>query len=135
MGKFSKIAVTVMTVLLVGGAVPTTASAAYWHKGTPKVLRGHWKSKSFNYNGNKAHNGWIVGKKTITSASESMPVQVWKNLKYKKAGKGTYKFKGTCYQGVTKVSNPHIKMVKKNNHLKFKISWSSSYSYLGWYHK
>lgn len=42
MNKMGKITAT-MTALLVGGTVSTTASAATWHKGTPKALRGTWK--------------------------------------------------------------------------------------------
>ncbi|WP_260240629.1 hypothetical protein [Levilactobacillus brevis] len=35
MRKIAKLAMMAMTVLLVGGTVSTTASAATWHKGTP----------------------------------------------------------------------------------------------------
>lgn len=98
MNKVVKMAVTAMTVLLMGGTVSTTASAATWHKGTPKTLRGNWKGKTFTYNGVKVRGVWVVGKKTIRSESPTMPGQTWKNLRYHKVGKGVYKVKGTCYQ-------------------------------------
>jgi len=134
-GKFSKIAVSAMTVLLVGGAVPTTASAATWHKGTPRALRGNWK-RSYNDCGSKVTINFRIKSKSMSVSRPDWAVESWSNLKYQKVGASTYKIKGTYRNGsMLTEKNSHMKLVKKSGKVTYKNSWSSSYSYLGWFHK
>ncbi|WP_057878191.1 hypothetical protein [Levilactobacillus paucivorans] len=134
MGKFSKIAVTAVTVLLVGGAVPTTASAASWHKGTPKALRGSWK-RSYKQNGAKQTIHFKVTAKSIAEYRTGWASTNLTNVKYQKVSAGTYKLKGTYHNGNLTKKNSHMKIKKSHGKVTYKFSWSSSYSYLGWYHK
>lgn len=135
MNKMGKITVATMTALLVGGTVSTTASAATWHKGTPKALRGTWK-RSYNDRGNKVTIQLAIASKSINIDRPGWAAESWSNLKYQKVGAGTYKIKGTYRNGgsLTK-KNSHMKLMKKNGKVTYKNSWSSSYSYLGWFHK
>lgn len=135
MNKTGKIAVTAMTALLVGGSISTTASAATWHKGTPKALRGTWK-RSYNDRGTKVTIRVDIASKSINIGRPGWAAEKWSNLKYQKVGAGTYKVKGTFRNGgsLTK-KNSHMKLMKKNGKVTYKNSWSSSYSYLGWFHK
>ncbi|AYM01487.1 hypothetical protein [Levilactobacillus yiduensis] len=135
MGKFSKAAVTAMTVFLVGGTVSTTASAATWHKGTPKALRGNWK-RSYNDRGSKVTIHFRIKSKSMNIGRPGWAAESWSSLKYQKVGAGTYKIKGTYRNGGTLTKkNSHMKLVKKSGKVTYKNSWSSSYSYLGWFHK
>ncbi|MCI1554363.1 MAG: hypothetical protein LKH74_10625 [Levilactobacillus sp.] len=135
MGKFSKVAMTAMLVLLVGGAVPTTASAATWHKGTPKALRGNWK-RSYNDRGSKVTIHFRIKSKSMDISRPGWAVESWSNLKYRKVGAGTYKIKGTYRNGgMLAQKNSHMKVKKSHSKVTYKNSWSKSYSYLGWFHK
>lgn len=134
MGKFSKIAVTAMTVLLVGSAVPTTASAASWHKGTPKALRGSWK-RSYSQNGTKGTIRFKVTAKAISQSQTGWANTSLTNIKYRKVGAGTYKLKGTYHNGNLTQKNSHMKVKKSHGKVTYKFFWSGSYAYLGWYHK
>lgn len=135
MSKIRKITVAVMTTLLVAGAVPTTANAATWHKGTPKALRGNWK-RSYNDRGTKVTIHFDIKSKSMSIDRPGWASENWSNLKYQKVGSGTYKLKGTYRDGgmLTK-KNSHMKLVKKSGKITYKNSWSSSYAYLGWFHK
>jgi len=135
MNKVGKIVVTAVTALLVGGTISTTANAATWHKGTPKALRGTWK-RSYNDRGTKTTIRVAIKSKSINIGRPGWATENWSNLKYQRVGAGTYKIKGTYRNGgfLTK-KNSHMKLMKKNGKVTYKNSWSSSYSYLGWFHK
>ncbi|PTM21232.1 hypothetical protein DA798_11360 [Lactobacillus sp. PFC-70] len=135
MNKTMKVFITSMTVLLVGGTVPATASAATWHKGTPRGLRGSWK-RSYNDRGNKVTMHFKIKAKSINLSRPGWANEKWINLKYKKVGSGTYKIKGTYRNGgsLTK-KNSHMKLMKRHGKITYKNSWSGSYAYLGWFHK
>lgn len=135
MNKVVKMTVTAMTVLLMGGTVSTTASAATWHKGMPKGLRGTWK-RSYNDRGTKVTMRVDISSKSFSMGRPGWAATNWTNLKYQKVGAGTYKVKGTYHNGgsFTK-KNSHMKLMKKHGKMTYKNSWSSSYQYLGWFHK
>lgn len=103
-----------------------TASAATWHKGTPKAIRGHYKR------GNEMF--------TITSKEYQYGRPDWaatwmSSTKYKKSGNAYYII-GTYHNGGSLTEkNSQMKITTKKNHVGFKFSWSSSFHYLGWFHK
>lgn len=68
MNKIGKIAVTTMTALLVGGAVPTAASASV----VPKAMRGTW----YAYNGSGSYFKTKYGKHSKMYISTS-PTNGW----------------------------------------------------------
>ena len=93
MRKIAKLAMTAMTVLLVGGTVSTTASAATWHKGTPKALRGKYQGKRTSSVQGFGPAYTLTAKKFDISES-NMPDQLVTHLKYKKIGTHLYRLKG-----------------------------------------
>ncbi|QCZ42402.1 hypothetical protein [Levilactobacillus brevis] len=134
MNKIMKITMTGITVLTLGGMTTATASAAAWHKGTPKALRSNWK-RSYYDHGTKVTINFNIKSNRMSIARPGWALENWSNLKYQKAGSGTYKIKGTYHNGMLIKKNSHMKLVKKAGKVTYKNSWSSSYSYLGWFHK
>jgi len=75
---------------------PTTAHAAKWHQGTPKVLRGTWERMETVGKGKDAFKAPEVAKITkskFTAYFIADPYMLGK-LKYQKTGKHVYVFKG-----------------------------------------
>lgn len=81
----------------------TTANAATWHSGTPKVMRHTWF-----YNGkddNKAYitysktksTGNLFGYDSLTQKYYRLPGYGLKNLKYQSLGKNVYRLSGIQY--------------------------------------
>ncbi len=93
MTKFGRVVLVMLTTLLIGGAFPTSASAAKWHKGSPKALRGNFQAKRTS-----SAEGFGAAFTLIKSRFEmgvsNMPVQIMSHLKYKKIGKHLYRLKG-----------------------------------------
>lgn len=93
--------VTVMTVSAAMGLplalqAPTTAHAAKWHHGTPKVLRGTWehqKKAGQGKNAFYAKEGVKITKKRLTAYWIGDPFVLGK-LKYRKTSAHVYVFKG-----------------------------------------
>lgn len=135
MSKIMKMTMAALAVLLMSSTVATTANAATWHKGTPKALRGSWK-RSYNDRGSKITIKFRIKSKSINIDRPGWASESWSNLKYHKVGSGVYKIKGTYRDGgMLTQKNSHMKLVKKAGKVTYKNSWSSSYSYLGWFHK
>ncbi|WP_354630750.1 hypothetical protein [Levilactobacillus brevis] len=95
MNKVVKMTVTAMTVLLMGGTVSTTASAATWHKGVPKAIRnktylmGKTKGdQDLGYVGYTFKNHDIYIAHSMDGGHMSL------HLKYKKVGSKSYYIKG-----------------------------------------
>ena len=135
MNKLIKVSMVGLVAVTLGGTTSTTASAATWHKGTPKALRGNWK-RSYNDRGSKVTIHFRIKSKSMSISRPGWAAESWSNLKYQKVGAGTYKIKGTYRNGgMLTEKNSHLKLVKKSGKVTYKNSWSSSYSYLGWFHK
>ncbi|WP_367295483.1 hypothetical protein [Levilactobacillus yonginensis] len=84
---------------------PTTARAAKWHQGTPKVLRGKWEHKitvGKGQNAFRAPEGVKITKKGFSAYSFADPFVMGK-VKYQKTSKHYYTFKGieTMYSNKT----------------------------------
>ncbi|WP_024746560.1 hypothetical protein [Levilactobacillus namurensis] len=81
-----------LAVASLGAASITDASAATWHKGTPKVMRGSWiyHSKELGY---PAWGQRKIHAKTMTNHDKGMPKVAFKNITYRSVGHGKYKLR------------------------------------------
>ncbi|KRO04118.1 hypothetical protein IV54_GL001637 [Levilactobacillus paucivorans] len=93
MTKFGKVVFVTLAALLVGGAIPTSASAAKWHKGSPKALRGNFQAKRTS-SAEGFGAAFTLTKSRFEMGVSNMPVQIMSHLKYKKVGKHLYRLKG-----------------------------------------
>lgn len=134
MKKVGQFVVVALTTIMVGGVAATSASAAAWHNGTPKAMRGNWQ-RSYKDQGTKITMHFKVGKKTISLARGKADATNWTQLKYQKVGRNTYKLKGVYHNDNLTDKDAQLQVVLKNKQLKFKNAWNDKYAYLGWYHK
>ncbi|WP_125684834.1 hypothetical protein [Levilactobacillus yonginensis] len=98
----------------------TSAQAARWHKGAPKIARGTWTDKPAVKGGE--YDVLQISKKKLVF-DDNTPNMT--HLKYKKMGKRRYKFRG--YNGETRrhqsmstmyfVSVHHVTFNDSGNHL------------------
>lgn len=93
----------------------TSAQAASWHKGAPKIIRGTWGDKAFLKG--KMGSTLIVTKKSL-SLNDADPHLT--HLKYKKVGTRRYKFKGYEPEARKTMSLPTMHFVSKT-HVTFKF--------------
>ena len=95
MNKVVKMTVTAMTVLLMGGTVSTTASAATWHKGVPKAIRNktYLMGKTKGYQ-DLGYVGYTFKNHDIYIAHSMDGGHMSLHLKYKKVGSKSYYIKG-----------------------------------------
>lgn len=96
------VATLALSFPLTTSLTPTsTAHAATWHKGTPKILRGHWRGKKktvkqIKYTGHASLN--IKAKSLVnTPALPPKDSNYSAKLHYKKTGKTTYTITGREY--------------------------------------
>ncbi len=91
----------------------TTAQAASWHAGTPKVLRGKWRVK---------HVSTKTTRLKITKSHVYLysagPFNL-KKVKYKKTGARTYKVRGYEYSYLHATSTISFR-TKKNHTIQYK---------------
>lgn len=133
MKKFS--VAIIMTIILIFSVGATQISASSWHKGTPRALRGSWRSKMTKSNDyhNKYH--WVytyfkIAPNEVIGAystqSDSLGII---NPKYKYIGNHTYKIKGR-WMGKT------VWTIKKVNSQKIRFNlfgnkYTNFYKYSG----
>ncbi|MCY9806140.1 hypothetical protein OXT66_01090 [Lentilactobacillus senioris] len=104
-----------MLGLTLGGLtqINQPAADASWHKGTPKAIKGHWRSKLNKININNSQHLWSYKALTFTGKkAKSDVIQgnhfIMSRPKYKYLGHGTYKI----------VETYHNSLMYKN-----KVSW------------
>lgn len=140
MNKSLKSSIGILALSLSLGVVglvanPTTTQAAKWHKGTPKVLRGNWRTKMKKIKDGGKHHHWDYSyvKFTKSNAKGAYGTQTdglgLTNAKYKSLGKNTYKVTGNWIGKQTWT-------IKKINSKKIRISmngnkYSNFYKYSG----
>lgn len=100
------IATALLTAGLGFGVVNTTANAASWHKGTPKVLRGNWNNR-------KGKVELQVSRKSIyVMPYNGAAISRVKSIKYRYVGNHTYQYhqkfqEGGSHTGKIRLSNNH----------------------------
>ncbi|RRG06765.1 MAG: hypothetical protein DUD35_14220 [Lactobacillus sp.] len=129
MYKSLKLSGGLLAGLTVGiASLSTTADAATWHKGTPKVLRGNW----IYHRKQVSQWGYFhISSNKMLSDDQGMPGLTYKHLKYKSLGHEKYKIRS--YSGRSKGT-----MVKwawgttifVKRHGKIKVN-----GYTPWYHR
>lgn len=129
------IATALLTAGLGIGAVGTTANAARWHKGTPKVLRGSYHSKLI-----KSSNGYSMRTKMYIrkdsspfytfsyhnkrEVSNSPMMGIASSAKYKRLSKSTYEILGS-YKFNGGKAKMYVKTLGSN---KIKYTFSKSFN-------
>ncbi|RRK09293.1 hypothetical protein D1831_13490 [Lactiplantibacillus garii] len=116
MKKFTASLLTIAATLSLSTAVTmtdTTAQAATWHKGTPKVIRGKWRVKHVSTK--VAHLKVTKSRVYLYSAGKFY----LKNVKYKKVSAKTYKVRGYEYTYLHSKNTVSFK-VKGHKILKYK---------------
>lgn len=115
MRKLIRIAVVGLIVLLIGGiyfATGTTADAAKWHKGVPKVVRNRTYMISHVTDKNlMAYVGYTFTNKSLFAGHTMDGGHFVKHLKYKKVGKKTYSIKGSVSGDKERLK---LKVINKN---------------------
>lgn len=111
--KFGKGMLMALTVLIIGGTVPTSASASHWHKGSPKALRG-----KFQYKRQSTAEGfgamYEVTKWHVEIGISNMPSQTISRLRYKKIGSHLYRLKGhVAKNGLVHAANVDFAVYRK----------------------
>lgn len=109
MDIMKKVLLAAVTVLLVAPlAVPgTTAQAATWHKGAPKIARGTWTDKRNSPKGGMYDSLHITHKLFVLNDNDPHLT----HLKYKKVGRHTSKFRGYEFElgkTITTAGNWHF---------------------------
>lgn len=138
MKKIKYIAIIIGMVCL-GMVTSTSVSAATWHKGTPKVTRGHWmKSDKVNMGGKilSSKEYFTVTKKSISDSRTGWSASYWSNVRYRKTVNGNYLVLATYHNGgMLTEKNSKMKLTKSHGKLGYKNTWSSRVSYLSWFSK
>lgn len=132
MQKLSRFIVVALTTLVVGGTVSTSASAASWHRGVPKALRGKYQDKH-----QTAAQGFparlVFSAKKFTWSVSNMPVQKHSKLKYKKLRAHVYRLKGhVAKQGIVLAGSRDYVIYRKGKTLK--LTDYQSYHQMGFRH-
>ncbi|KRO04614.1 hypothetical protein IV54_GL001019 [Levilactobacillus paucivorans] len=93
----------------------TSAQAASWHKGAPKIARGTWGDKDFL----KGHMGvdMMISKKLLVLDDNDPHLS---HLRYKKVGHRRYKFRGYEFELRKNQSMPTMHFINKH-HVTFKL--------------
>ncbi|MCI1553339.1 MAG: hypothetical protein LKH74_05380 [Levilactobacillus sp.] len=94
--RLRQVGVVLVTLVSLGAAAPvTTADAATWHKGLPKIIRHKMYRTKFNHKYGYLDYDWYKGTKSVltTHRPQSGAALTISNTKYKKVGK-TYVVKG-----------------------------------------
>lgn len=105
-----------------------SVQAASWHKGTPKSIRGKYKTHHF---GADLVSTFDINKKSLRAWQSEMPPLEGYNVRYKRLRKNKYllmydtKRIGNIYRGEKDVKNTYQKVGKK-----YKISFTDQ-----WYYK
>jgi len=118
---FALVAVSLSVGLPLALNVPTTAHAAKWHQGTPKVLRGTWERMETvgkGQNAFKAKMGVQVTKKRAIAYFIGDPF-VLKKMQYQKTSKHVYVLKGTEALYTRKPTMGKIRIHQVGKRLKF----------------
>ncbi|KRN23814.1 hypothetical protein [Secundilactobacillus similis] len=134
MMKTVRFGLMITALLGAGMMAPTVGHAATWHSGTPKVLQGKWKTKSFRRSPNTVKLSVHIGKSQIfgyevetyhgrTTLDNALPV----------INKGHYRYLGHHTYYITDLksngmSSGHVK-VKWYNHHTIKIAGTPHYYY------
>jgi len=130
---------TVGTLGLLGGT--TTAHAATWHNGTPKILRGTYVMKQKTADGYRP--AFTIKKHTITLKLDSpKATTTLTKAKYRKTGRTTYLLKGGYFNsGVLYVKatygyakNQKRIQIKNGFNQKNRIHWTTN-QHLGWFYR
>lgn len=95
MKKFKKVLLAVATFAIAFIAVGlassnTKAEAARWHNGTPKVLRGKYKTHHY---GADLMETIKISRKSVVTWGAGMPVVDGYHVRYKRLGKNRYELK------------------------------------------
>ncbi|CAJ1224640.1 hypothetical protein [Lactiplantibacillus xiangfangensis] len=106
--------IAMISFVTVSSLNSTTAQAATWHKGTPKVLRGKWRIKHVSTRVDRLK----VTKKRVYLYS-SGPFHL-KNIKYKKTGAHSYKVRGYEYTYLHAKTTISFKKIKGHKIIKYK---------------
>lgn len=120
----------VVSVLEIGGA-QTTASAAKWHAGTPKILRGLYQSTLTRKQNPAAGFAPVVSiaAKTFSLGISNNPEQLVKHVKYRHAH-GVYYLRGNLQPiGWIKAGRVTIALQKKHHALIFVPGKKSFYHF------
>lgn len=126
--EFNKIIVSFLVLTTVGTSsiiAPSTASAAKWHTGTPKTIRGKWKKAKWFGTGKsrfKFYEIATIGKSTFIAQELGDPYSV-NHIKYKKIGKHSYLLSGK--EWVYSKKTNHVLVVAT----KHKLKWRTTYPY------
>ncbi|MFD1455148.1 hypothetical protein ACFQ44_05510 [Levilactobacillus lanxiensis] len=98
---------------------PTTAHAAKWHQGTPKVLRGTWERNKRAGQGKYAFNaklGVKITKKGLNSYWIGDPLVLGK-MKYRKTSQHVYVLKGI--EMINSLKPYQVRIRRVGNRLKY----------------
>ncbi|QMU08764.1 hypothetical protein [Levilactobacillus suantsaii] len=119
----------VLTTISLGGIVSTTASAASWHRGVPKAIRGKYQDRHQTAaQGFPAH--LIFKAKTFTWQVSNMPEQRHSKLTYKKLKAHVYRLKGhVAKRGLVLAGSRDYVIYKKGK--KLKLTDYGSYRKMG----
>lgn len=106
-----------LLIPVVGSSVSVQAST--WHNGSPKITRGIWTDKSKYPKGAMYDSIYITKNKfTLNDRDPSLI-----HLRYKKFGKGTYKFRGYEAEARRYESTPKIHFTKHS----LKVHWYGNF--------
>jgi len=129
MNKLRSLTILPLTTVLVGGAVTTSASAASWHRGVPKALRG--KYQDIHQTAAQGFPSRLDFRaKSFVWGVSNMPEQRHSKLKYKKLSKHVYRLKGhVAKQGIVLAGQRDYVIYQKGK--KLKLTDYGSYKKMG----
>lgn len=127
--KVKTLALVALTTLTLGAVPATPASAATWHKGTPKVLRGKYQELHKTPAQGFASEYTFTTKKFLWGVS-NMPLQSHSRLRYQKLGTHLYRLKGhVARRGIVLPMTRDYMIYRKGKTLK--LTYYESYQKLG----
>ncbi|MDT6979528.1 hypothetical protein [Levilactobacillus zymae] len=129
MTRLNNLALVALTTMALGTVSTTTASAATWHTGTPKALRGKFQDRHKTAAQGFATEYTFTAKKFLWGIS-NMPLQTHSRLRYRKLGAHVYRLKGhVAHRGIVLAMTRDYVIYKKGKTLK--LTYYSDYRKMG----
>lgn len=124
-GRSMLILITLGTVFVGSNTVNAQAKKVTWHRGTPKALRGNYKTKKY---GADLQSIYKIYSKSTWHWYSGMPVQTGSHLYYRQTSHNHYvlKFNSRWYHGSKKgvqesiFKNGHALKIKGDSHTYYK---------------